>query len=87
MEVAQAIFKFTLSNPSYSSVGVLLECVSAPRICLVPVGTRRGHWILGKTSLHMVVSRHVGVELNLGPLEELPVLLTTELSPSHISYS
>lgn len=42
--------------------------------------------LLGKTALHMAVSRHVGVELNLGPLEELPVLLTTELSPSHTSH-
>lgn len=41
-------------------------------VCLVPEETRRGHQILGSGVTD-------GCELNLGPLEELPVLLTAEL--------
>ena len=53
--------------------------ICTPYVCLVPIGQKRASGL--GLELKMVVSHHVGAwELNLGLLQEQPVLLPVETS-------
>lgn len=74
----EVYFKF------YFFIFIFIECLawtlSLGTPCLVPAEAR-GQLNLFGLDLQMVISHFVGSDLNLGSLEEQPLILTAELSP------
>lgn len=53
-------------------------CVSVYHMHAAPKEARRGHWLLWDWSYRCLFGPYGCWELNLGPLEEQPVVLTAE---------